>query len=83
MPASGKLSSGHMNGKVNFHFSPKEGKCRRMFKLPQDCTHLTYQHGNTQNSTSKLQQNVNHELADVQKRFRIGRGTRDQIANMH
>ena len=29
-----------------------------------------------------LQQYVNHELLDVQARFRKGRGTRDQIANI-
>ena len=27
--------------KVNFHSSPKEGQCQRMFKLPHNCTHLT------------------------------------------
>ena len=32
---------------------------------------------------ARLQQYVNHELSDVQARFRKGRGTRDQIANMH
>ena len=31
---------------------------------------------------ARLQQYVNHELPDVQARFRKGRGTRDQIANM-
>ena len=30
-----------------------------------------------------LQQYVNHELPDVQAGFRKGRGTRDQVANMH
>ena len=30
---------------------------------------------------ARLQQYVNHELADVQAGFRKGRGTRDQIAN--
>ena len=30
---------------------------------------------------ARLQQYVNHELADVQAEFRKGRGTRDQIAN--
>ena len=30
-----------------------------------------------------LQQYVNHELPDVQGGFRKGRGTRDQIANIH
>ena len=31
----------------------------------------------------RLQQYVNCELPDVQAGFRKGRGTRDQIANMH
>ena len=30
-----------------------------------------------------LQQYVNHEIPDVQAGFRKGRGTRDQIANIH
>ena len=32
---------------------------------------------------ARLQQYVNHELPDVQADFRKGRGTRDQIANIH
>ena len=32
---------------------------------------------------ARLQQYMNHELPDVQAGFRKGRGTRDQIANMH
>ena len=32
---------------------------------------------------ARLQQYVNHELPDVQARFRKGRRTRDQIANIH
>ena len=32
---------------------------------------------------ARLQQYVNHELQDVQAGFRKGRGTRDQIANIH
>ena len=31
---------------------------------------------------ARLQQYMNHELSDVQARFRKGRGTRDQIANI-
>ena len=31
----------------------------------------------------RLQQYVNHELPDVQAEFRKGRGTKDQIANIH
>ena len=32
---------------------------------------------------ARLQQYVNQEIPDVQTRFRKGRGTRDQIANIH
>ena len=32
---------------------------------------------------ARLQQHMNQELPDVQARFRKGRGTRDQIANIH
>ena len=32
---------------------------------------------------ARLQQYVNRELLDVQAGFRKGRGTRDQIANIH
>ena len=32
---------------------------------------------------ARLQQYMNHELPDVQTGFRKGRGTRDQIANIH
>ena len=32
---------------------------------------------------ARLQQYLNHELSDAQAGFRKGRGTRDQIANIH
>ena len=32
---------------------------------------------------ARPQQYMNHELPDVQTGFRKGRGTRDQIANIH
>ena len=32
---------------------------------------------------ARLQQYMNHELPDVQAGFRKGRGTRDQLANIH
>ena len=32
---------------------------------------------------ARLQQQVNREIPDVQAGFRKGRGTRDQIANIH
>ena len=39
--------------KVSFHSNPKEGQCQRVFKLLHDCTHLTHQRNNTQNSLSQ------------------------------
>ena len=64
--------------KVSFHSNPKEcsnyhtialtsHKSKVMLKIHQ----------------ARLQQYVNHELPDVQAGFRKGRGTRDQIANIH
>ena len=38
----GKLSSDHRTRKGQFHSNPKEKQCQRMFKLPQNCTHLTH-----------------------------------------
>ena len=32
---------------------------------------------------ARLQQHMNQEFPDVQARFRKGRGTRDQISNIH
>ena len=52
-----------------------------MFKLPHNCTHITCQQSNAQNSPS--QASTVHELPDVQDGLRKGRGTRDQIANIH
>ena len=54
-----------------------------MIKLLHDCTHLTRQQSNAQNSPSQASQSVNYDLPDVQAGFRKGRGTRDQIANIH
>ena len=36
--------------KVSFHSSPKEGHCQRMFRLLHNCTHLTCQQSDAQNS---------------------------------
>ena len=69
--------------KVSFHSNPKERQCQRMLKL---CKIALISH------TSKvmlkilqvrLQQYVNRELPGVEAGFRKGRGTRDQIANIH
>ena len=68
--------------KVSFHSNPKERQCQRMLKLPHNCTHLTCQQRNAQNSPSQASVYMNCELPDGQAGFRKGRGTRDQIANI-
>ena len=79
----GKFSSGQRTGKVSFRSKPKERQC-------QKCSH--YQTIALISHASKvmvkilqarLQQYVKCELLDVQAGFRKGRGTRDQIANIH
>ena len=47
----------------------------RMLKLPHKVMLKILQ--------ARLQEDVNHELPDVQVGFRKGRGTRDEIANIH
>ena len=69
--------------KVSFHSNPQR---KAMPKNAQTTTQLHSSHtliSNAQNSPSQAQQYVNHELPDVLAGFRKGRGTRDQIANIH
>ena len=54
-----------------------------MLKLPHNCTHLTNSKVMLKILQARLQQYMNCELPDVQAGFRKGRGTRDQIANIH
>ena len=54
-----------------------------MLKLPHNCTHLTHSKVMLKILQARLQQYVNHEIPDVQAGFRKGRGTGDQIANIH
>ena len=68
--------------KVSFHSKPKERQCQRMFKPP----HNYISHASKimlKILEARLQQYMNCELPDVQAGFRKGRGTRDQIANIH
>ena len=68
--------------KISFHSNPKERQFQRMFKLLYNCPHLTRSQVMFKIIQARLQQYVNCELSDVQVRFRKGRGTRDQIANI-
>ena len=69
--------------KVTFHSNPKERICQRMFELPHNCTHFNASKVILKILQARLQQYVNCELPDVQVGFRKGRGTRDQITNIH
>ena len=69
--------------KVSFHSNPKERQSQRMLKL---LTITLISHASKMKlkiPQARLQQYVNSELPDVQAGFRKGRGTRDQIANIH
>ena len=69
--------------KFNFHSDPKERQCQRMFKLPPNPLISHASKVMFKVLQVRLQQYVNHELPHVQAGFRKGRGTRDQIANIH
>ena len=74
-----KLSSGHRTGKGPFSFQSQR---KAMPKNAQTTTQLHSSH-TLKILQARLQQYVNRELPDVQAGFRKGRGTRDQIANIH
>ena len=70
--------------KVSFHSNPKERQCQRLYKLLHSCTLISHASKvMLKILQARLQWYVNHELPDVQAVFRKGRGTRDQIANIH
>ena len=69
--------------KVSFHSNPKERQCQRMFKLHTIALILHDSKVMLNILQARLQQCMNHELPDVPAVFRKGRGTRDQIANIH
>ena len=64
--------------KVSFHSNPRERHCKECSNY---CTVALNSHA-SKVMHKILQQYVNQELPDVQGRFRKGRGTRDQIANI-
>ena len=64
--------------KVSFHSSPKECSNYRTIALISQTSKVMLKILH-----ARLQQYVNRELPDVQAGFRKGRGTRDQIANIH
>ena len=81
---SGKLSSGHKTGKRSVFIPiPKKGNAKECSNY---CTIALISHASKvilKILQGRLQQCVNPELPDIQAGFRKGRGTRDQIANIH
>ena len=84
MPASLENSAGTTGlGKSVFIPIPKKGNCKECSNY---CTIALISHASKvmlKILQGKLQQYMNRELPNVQARFRKGRGTRDQIANIH
>ena len=69
--------------KVSFNSSPKKGNAK---KCSTYCTIALISHASKvmlKIFQVRLQQDVNHELLDVQAGFRKGRRIRDQIASIH
>ena len=70
--------------KISFHFNPKEkGNAKECSNY---CTIALISHASKvmlKILQARLQQYMNQELPDVQAGFRKGRGTRDQITNIH
>ena len=79
----GKLSRGHGTGKGQFSFQSLR---KAMPKNAQTTAQLHSSHVSKvmlKILQGRLEQYVNRELSDVQAGLRKGRGTRDQIANIH
>ena len=69
--------------KVSFHSNPEERQCKECSNYH---TFALISHASKvmlKILQARLQLYVNRELPDVQAGFRKGRGTRDQIANIH
>ena len=69
--------------KVNFHPIPKKGNAKQCSKYHTIALISHTSKVMLKILQARLQQYANHELPDVQAGFRKGRGTKDQIANIH
>ena len=79
----GKLSSGHRTGKHQFSFQSQR---KAIPKNVQTTAQLYSSHSQKimlKILQARLQQYMNCELPDFQAGYRKGRGTRDQIINIH
>ena len=69
--------------KVSFHSNPKEINAKECSNYYTIAPILHASKVMLKILPARLQQYVNQELPDSQTGFRKGRGTRDQIANIH
>ena len=69
--------------KVSVHSNPKERQCKECSNYHTIALISHASQVMLKILQAKLQQYVNPELPDVQAGFRKGRGTRDQISNIH
>ena len=79
----GKFSSGHRTGKGQFSFQTQRRAMQK--KCSNYCTTALISHASKvmlKILQARLQQYMNYELPDVQARFRKGRGTTNQMANI-
>ena len=80
-----KLSSGHRTGKCQFSFqSQRKATPKNVQTIAQlHSFHYITSKIILKTIQARLQKYMNQELPDVQAGFRKGRGTRDQIVNIH
>ena len=69
--------------KVSFHSNPKKGNAKECSNYHTIALISHVSKVMLKILQARPQQYVNRELPDVQAGFRKGRGTRDQIANIH
>ena len=69
--------------KVSFHSNPKKGNAKECSNYHKIALILHTNKVMLKILQARFQQYMNRELPNVQAGFRKGRGTRDQIANIH
>ena len=79
----GKLTNGHRTGKDQFSFQYKKGNAKECSKYHRIVLISNASKVMLKILQARLQQYINWELPDLQAAFRKGRGTRNQIVNIH
>ena len=85
MPANLENSavSGHRTRKGQFSFQSQRKAMPRDVQLLHNCNHFTFQQGNAQNPSTQASTVREPKTSRCKGGFRKGRGTRDQIVNIH